>query len=148
MTLFDALNEIGDAIKQQRHLIRNEDETTQISVYPFFQALGYNPFSLIDVKSQYTADPRPTGGERVDYAIMREGKPIILIEAKSANSSLSENYWRQLHDYFNAEEVRFGILTNGLQYRFIPTSRSGTSWTRSRSLSLICYNLIKGRLLN
>jgi len=118
MSLFDKLRKIADAINQQRHLIRNEDETTQVSVYPFFQALGYNPFSLIDVKSQYTADPRPSGGERVDYAIMREGKPVILIEAKSANSSLSENYWRQLHDYFNAEEVRFGILTNGLEYRF------------------------------
>ena len=118
MSLFDTLNGIADTIKQQRHLINSEAETVHVSVYPFIQALGYKPFNLNDVKPQFTADPRPSGGERVDYAIMLEGKPIILIEAKSANISLTENHWRQLHDYFNAEEVRIGVLTNGLQYRF------------------------------
>lgn len=118
MTLFGELNEIADAINQQSHLIKTEADTVQVSVYPFIQALGYKPFNLNDVKPQFTADPRPSGGERVDYAIMRQGKPIILIEAKSINISLSENHWRQLHDYFNSEEVQFGILTNGLEYRF------------------------------
>lgn len=118
MTLFDTLSQISEQIQDQRHLINSEAATIQVSVYPFIQALGYNPFSLTDVKSQYTADPRPSGGERVDYAIMYEDRPIILIEAKSVNASLSENHWRQLHDYFNAEDVRFGILTNGFEYRF------------------------------
>ena len=49
---------------------------------------------------------------------MQEGKPIILIEAKSATSDLNDEHASQLFRYFSVTEARFGILTNGLQYRF------------------------------
>ena len=49
---------------------------------------------------------------------MQNGKPIILIEAKSATSDLNNEHASQLFRYFSVTDVRFGILTNGLQYRF------------------------------
>lgn len=118
MSLFDALSRIAEQIQQQHHLMRNEEATLQVSIRPFIEALGYNTRNLAEVAPQFTADPRPSGTERVDYAILCESNPVILIEAKPANTGLTENNWKQLHDYFNAEEVRFGILTNGLEYRF------------------------------
>lgn len=118
MSLFDSLSRIAEQIQQQRQLMRNEEATLQVSIRPFIEALGYSTRNLAEVAPQYTADPRPSGTDRVDYAILRESKPVILVEAKAAIASLTENNWKQLHDYFNAEEVRFGILTNGIEYRF------------------------------
>ncbi len=43
---------------------------------------------------------------------------IILIEVKSAEIALNDKHWKQLHNYFVALDVEFGILTNGLEYRF------------------------------
>ena len=118
MGLNEEFNKISEEIKYQRQLMITEEATKQVSVRPFFRALGYDVHNLNEVQPEYTADPRLSGGERVDYAIKQRGKPIILIEVKSADVVLSENHWRQLHDYFGALDVKFGILTNGLEYRF------------------------------
>ena len=118
MSLMDELRKISKQVDEQRHLITGEAATVEVSIRPFIRALGYDIGNLNEVQPQYTADARASGSERVDYAIKQQGKPIILIEAKSADKVLSENHWRQLYDYFGAEDVRFGILTNGVKYQF------------------------------
>ena len=118
MSLFETLSKISEQIQEQRHLITSEDDTILVSIQPFVRALGYDTQNLTEFKSQYIADAKTKGSEKVDYAILREGRPIIFVEAKAANIPLSDNHWKQLHHYFNAEDVRFGILTNGIEYRF------------------------------
>ena len=118
MGLMDEMRKISEKVNQQHHLMITEEATKQVSIRPFIQALGYDIGNLNEVHPEYTADARTSGSERVDYAIKQSGKPIIFIESKAANKVLSENYWRQLYDYFGAEDVRFGILTNGIEYRF------------------------------
>ena len=118
MGLMDELRKISEQVNEQRHLMTTEEATKQVSIRPFIRALGYDIYNLEEVQPEYTVDARTSGGERVDYAIKQSGKPIIFIESKAANKVLSENYWRQLYDYFGAEDVRFGILTNGIEYRF------------------------------
>lgn len=57
-------------------------------------------------------------GEKVDYAIMDEnGLPVILIEAKWCGDSL-DKHGSQLFRYFSTTTAKFGILTNGIVYRF------------------------------
>lgn len=141
MSLFRALSRIAEQIQQQRHLMRNEEATLQVSIRPFIEALGYNTRNLAEVAPQFTADPRPSGTDRVDYAILREGNPVILIEAKAANIGLTENNWKQLHDYFNAEEVRFGILTNGLEYRFYTDLKKRNIMDKQPFLTIDMLNL-------
>ena len=55
--------------------------------------------------------------EKVDYAIIQDGKPLILIEVKNHTENL-DNHDKQLERYFTVTESRFGILTNGIEYRF------------------------------
>jgi len=119
-SLFHRFTSISEQIQKQRHLMQhNEDATILVSIQPFIRALGYDTQNLAEVFPQYNADAKSTGGERVDFAIFRDAKPIIFIEAKAANISLSESNWKQLYNYFNAEVgLRFGILTNGIEYRF------------------------------
>ena len=46
---------------------------------PFIQALGYNVFNPVEVAPEFTADVAGLKGEKVDYAIMMDDQPIILI---------------------------------------------------------------------
>lgn len=48
---------------------------------------------------------------------MREGTPIFLIECKHWDQNLSLHD-TQLKKYFVASNARFGVLTNGIEYRF------------------------------
>ena len=118
MGLIDELRAISKQINEQGHFMTTEAATKQVSIRPFIRALGYDIYNLHEVQPEYTADARASGSERVDYAIKQQGKPIILIEVKSAGTTLTENHWRQLHNYFGALDVEFGILTNGIEYRF------------------------------
>lgn len=118
MDVIDQLRELSNRASDQLKHIRTEEATKNAFVMPFIQALGYNVFDPTEVVPEFTADVGTKRGEKVDYAILRDGKPIILIEAKSATADLHEDHASQLFRYFNVTEAKFGILTNGLEYRF------------------------------
>ena len=148
MSLFDALSKISEQIHSQRHLMKNnEDATILVSIQPFIRALGYDTQNLAEVFPQYNADAKTAGGERVDYAIFREGKPVFFIEAKAANISLNANHWKQLYNYFNAENLRFGILTNGIEYRFYTDLKKRNIMDKQPFLRLDMLNL-EERMVN
>lgn len=123
MTLYDSLSKIADQIQSQRSLITSEQATILVSIQPFIRALGYDTQNLAEVQPEFTADPHSSGTERVDYVIKRDGKPIVLIEVKSANTTLNQHHWKQLHSYFVSLDVEFGVLTNGLEYRFFTDTK-------------------------
>lgn len=118
MDLIDRMREISNQAPRQLEFIKTEEATKNAFIMPFIQALGYNVFDPTEVVPEFTADVGTKKNERVDYAIMQDSKPIILIEAKSATADLNEAHASQLFRYFNVTEARIGILTNGLQYRF------------------------------
>ena len=95
-----------------------EEATKTSLVMPFIQMLGYSIFDPTEVVPEYTADFGNKKGEKVDYALMQNGKPVVLIEAKKHGSSLRVEQESQLFRYFSATAARFGILTDGIVYRF------------------------------
>lgn len=84
---------------------------------PFLAALGYDVFNPLEVVPEYTCDIGTKKGEKIDYAIIRDGEPALLIECKHCleNLNLHDN---QLLRYFNVSKAKFGLLTNGIIYRF------------------------------
>jgi len=86
-------------------------------VLPFFQLLGYNVFNPLEFVPEYAADFGVKKDARVDYAILVNDAPVILIECKPCNEAL-DKHSGQLFQYFAATPARFGILTNGTKYRF------------------------------
>lgn len=98
--------------------LQTEEATKNALVMPFIAALGYDVFNPKEVVPEFTADIGTKKGEKVDYAIMRDGETIILIECKKANSDLSHENMSQLYRYFNVTNARIAILTNGVQFRF------------------------------
>lgn len=57
-------------------------------------------------------------GEKIDYAIVKDGDVQILIEAKAIGAPLSLNHASQLFRYFAVANARIAILTNGQRYHF------------------------------
>ena len=107
----------GRASKLIEHL-DTEEATKNALVMPFIQALGYNVFDPTEVVPEFTADVGTKKGEKVDYAIMQAGSPIILFECKAINASLDESHASQLYRYFSVTDARIAVLTNGREYRF------------------------------
>ncbi|MCT4794895.1 type I restriction endonuclease [Exiguobacterium alkaliphilum] len=108
---------VSQRIQQLRHSISTEEATKTALIMPFFQTLGYDVFNPAEFTPEYIADVGIKKGEKVDYAIMEEGKPTILIEAKSIREPLTKHD-SQLFRYYGTTQAKFAILTNGDMYRF------------------------------
>ena len=117
MELIDQLTNLASRAQKQLVHIQTEEATKTALVMPFINALGYNVFDPSEVVPEFICDIGTKKGEKIDYAIMRDGKPIILIECKHVGSDLNINHASQLFRYFHVTEARIAILTNGLIYR-------------------------------
>jgi predicted type IV restriction endonuclease len=118
MDFIDQLRAIAGRIPNQCALIQTEEATKNAFVMPFLQALGYNVFDPTEVTPELTADVGIKKGEKVDYAILRDGQPTMLFECKWCGCSLDEVHASQLYRYFSVTKARIGVLTNGVEYRF------------------------------
>src|SRR5215203_91499 len=84
---------------------------------PFFTLLGYDPNDPDEVFPEADASFSDKFKNRVDYAIYREGDPVIAVEAKKVGTLSSANRG-ELKGYYNAvPTVKLGILTDGLIYQ-------------------------------
>lgn len=93
-----------------------EEATKNALIMPFFTLLGYDVFDPQEFVPEFVCDVGTKKGEKIDYAIMSNGEPIILIEAKKAGMKLQKQQQGQLYRYFSVNRARIAILTNGLQY--------------------------------
>ena len=117
MDFIDQIKQLSKRVSNLKEKIQTEEATKTSLIMPFFQLLGYDVFNPSEFLPEYTADIGIKKGEKVDYAIMRENNPVILIEAKWCGENL-ENHNSQLFRYFSATTAKFAILTNGIEYRF------------------------------
>ncbi|NJO08065.1 MAG: restriction endonuclease [Chloroflexaceae bacterium] len=117
MDFLNQVRDIATRIPRQVEYIQTEEATKTAFILPFIAALGYNVFDPTEVTPEYTADVGTKKGEKVDYAILKDGEPIILFECKHHSVHLGEVQASQLHRYFHVTKARFAILTNGIVYR-------------------------------
>lgn len=118
MDFIDQLKQFSTRIAKMKDRIQTEEATKTSMILPFFQMLGYDIFNPLEFVPEYTADVGIKKGEKVDYAIMGEDqRPLILIEAKCHDEDLNK-HGSQLFRYFSTTPAKFGILTNGIIYRF------------------------------
>jgi len=118
MDFIDQLRALASRILVTKDMIQTEEATKNSMVMPFIQMLGYNVFDPMEVTPELVSDVGTKKGEKVDYAILKDGKPIILFECKKCGGDLNIKHAGQLFRYFHVTEARFGVLTNGLIYRF------------------------------
>jgi hypothetical protein len=117
MDLKDQLKLIADRATKLKEQIQTEEATKNAFVMPFLQSLGYDVFNPLEVVPEFIADIGIKKGEKIDYAIFKDGNPTILIECKHWAQNLNVHDG-QLLRYFHVSKAKFGLLTNGITYRF------------------------------
>lgn len=117
MDFKDQIKQLGDRVAKMLPQIQTEEATKTSLTLPFIQILGYDVFNPAEVNPEFIADLGIKKGEKVDYAIMKDGDPIILIECKHHKEKLDPHN-SQLFRYYHTTKAKFGLLTNGHQFRF------------------------------
>jgi predicted type IV restriction endonuclease len=111
--------------------VSSEINTRRKLIDPLIEVLGWDMGSD-EVNLEYAV----TIGTRtayVDYALGLNGKPLVLVEAKPYNSSLTEDYSTQTISYGRVDGVRWVALTNGKSLKIFDTKAG-----KSEKESLIC----------
>lgn len=117
MDFKDQIAQLAARVEKMLPQIQTEEATKNALVMPFIQILGYDVFNPFEVNPEFVADIGIKKGEKVDYAIMKDGEPIIIVECKHHLEKLDPHN-SQLFRYFHVCPAKFGLLTNGLTYRF------------------------------
>lgn len=117
--LADRIREMSGRIAKRIDRVKTEEATKTALVLPFIaHVLGFNVFDPDEVVPEYTADVGTKKGEKVDYAIIMNGSPIMLFECKHYGVNLTKEPASQLYRYFSVTSARLGVLTDGVTYRF------------------------------
>lgn len=117
MDFKDAIKLSSERVLKLKNSLQTEEAVKNALILPFIQTLGYDVFNPFEVMPEFTCDIGTKKGEKIDYAIMKNGDPCILIECKHWNQELTL-YDNQLLRYFHVSTAKFGILTNGVVYKF------------------------------
>lgn len=119
MEFAQRLTSLSQKIAQVRDQLTTEEATKNALIMPFISTvLGYSVFDINEVVPEFTADVGLKKGEKVDYAIIQDGKVAMLIECKKIGQPLSLENASQLFRYFNVTSARIAVLTNGETYEF------------------------------
>lgn len=117
MDFTDQIQALVARISKQLGHIQTEEATKTALVLPFINALGYNVFDPTEVCPEFICDVGIKKGEKIDYALMKDGAVAMLIECKPVNVDLCFAHASQLYRYFGVTSARIGILTNGVHYQ-------------------------------
>lgn len=117
MDFKDSIFQLAERVSALKESIQTEEATKNAFIMPFIQLLGYDVFNPLEVVPEMDCDITKKKGEKIDYAIVKDGVPIMLIECKHWKQDLNLHD-NQLKRYYVSSKAKFGLLTNGIVYRF------------------------------
>lgn len=117
MDFKDQIKQFSERVSKLKDNIHTEEATKNAFIMPFLQILGYDVFNPMEVVPEFVCDIGTKKGEKIDYAIFRDGVPILLVECKHWKQKL-DVHDGQLLRYFHVSKAKFSMLTNGLIFRF------------------------------
>lgn len=118
MEFAERIAELAKKVGNMGSALNTEEATKTALVLPFIAALGYDVFNPSEVVPEFAAPIGEYKDARVDYAILVDGKPILLIECKPFGAPLEAKQCNQLQLYFHGTDAPIAILTDGNRYRF------------------------------
>ncbi len=125
-------------------LCTSEEQTKISLINPYIELLGYDVRNPRAVRLEYFADVPGGRGEKIDYAIMRDDEPVILVEAKSTNVTLQDKSSVQLARYFMATpSAQLAIHTNGIMYYWYAADDGNTTAHKLADKPFLIHNVLK-----
>ena len=77
MDFKDSIMQLAERVKSLKESILKEEATKNAFIMPFIQILGYDVFNPLEVVPEMDCDIVKKKGDKIDYAIMKDGSPII-----------------------------------------------------------------------
>lgn len=138
MTLQEGLSEYSkrSAVLLEESPQMDEENTKRKVIEPLIELLGWDILSS-DVELEYSVQ-MGRGTKKVDYALKLEGTPVVFVEAKGADTELTESHENQLRSYLRQVGVDWGLLSNGRRFRIF---RRDYSSNRPNEISLAEFPL-------
>lgn len=118
MDFKDEIRQLGERVPKLKENAKTEEATKNAFIMPFIKTLGYDVFNPLEVVPEFIADIGTKKGEKIDYAIFKDGKATILIECKHWEQNLNVHDGQLLRYFHVVPDAKFAILTNGVEYRF------------------------------
>ncbi|MYE90941.1 hypothetical protein F4X33_18300 [Candidatus Poribacteria bacterium] len=111
-----ALDDLQGVIEKLRKMIAthrdylsgDETRTRQVLIDPLLRELGWDVSDPAAVQLEYRV-----GQQRADYALMSNGKPVAVIEAKRLGRNLEDDEMMQVLNYANRVGIEYMIVTDG-----------------------------------
>jgi len=117
-SLFQLIQELADRIQKHSSVLRqNEMLTRYVLIDPLLRELGWDTENPDQVRPEYAP-----GSGRVDYALMHNGKAIIMVEAKKLDTPLKERLGQAIQ-YCLTEGTPFFSVTDGRRWEIYETHR-------------------------
>lgn len=135
MDFKDQIKQLGDRVAKMLPQIQTEEATKTSLTLPFIQILGYDIFNPSEVNPEFVADLGIKKGEKVDYAIMKDGEPILLIECKHTIRKNSIRTTRSCFVTFILPRLNLVCSQTDCTIDSIPTWWNPTKWTRNLFLN-------------
>ena len=117
ISIGDLVIHIGDFSRTD--MVSSEANTKKRIVEPLLEILGWDLLSS-EVRLEYPVKIG-TKSSYVDYALMLEEKPVVLVEAKPFDAVLSDVFSSQIISYGKVEDVQWVALTNGRALKVFDT---------------------------
>lgn len=117
MSFEEKVAALSRRVPELKDHLNTEEATKNALVMPFLAALGYDVFNPEEVVPEFVADVGTKKGEKVDYAVKRDGEVVLLVECKKCGIDLGHADTSQLFRYFAVTNARIAVLTNGIEYR-------------------------------
>lgn len=133
--------ELFNYVERSQELIKNspqmdEQNTRRKIIEPFLELLGWDMLTE-EVELEYPV-PMGSGTKKVDYAMMLEDTPVVFVEAKGVDSTITDSHRDQLRSYLRQTGVNWGLLTNGREFEVLKRKTEGN---RPDEISLGTFQL-------
>lgn len=115
-------NDVEDYLERSRSLIDSSSQMGEANtkvrlIQPLIELLGWDVYSS-EVELEYPIQIGQ-GQARADYALLLDESPVVFVEAKGCDASLSNRDRDQLKSYIRQKGAGWGLLTNGQRFEVL-----------------------------
>ena len=115
-TLRKHVDDHGDALRQSEALTR------YVLIDPLLRELGWNTEDPDMVKPEFRVK-NASGGGAADYALLNNGKPVMMLEAKKLDTNLQDDAVEQGIIYCLQRGTRYFSVTDGRRWEIYETHK-------------------------
>ena len=116
--LFAKLQQHAERVNEVERYCTDEAKTRNYLVEPLLEALGYDCSDPRDVACGFISDVAGKSGETYDYALMRDGKPVVFVEVKTVGARLGGSEREQLQRFIPFTPGVLTVMTDGIRWHW------------------------------